>query len=83
MLRRRRLQWLDHVSRMSDDRLPKKLLFGWLPQRRPAHEPQLRWRGRVTAHLKQLGVAYFAGQGSMEKHLPFRGGATAKRLLFV
>ena len=27
---------VGHVARM-EDRIPKRLLFGWLPQRRPAH----------------------------------------------
>ena len=31
-VRFRRLGWLGHVARMNDDRLPKQLLFGNLPQ---------------------------------------------------
>ena len=34
-VRKRRLEWLGHVARMSDHRLPKSLLFGWLPESRP------------------------------------------------
>jgi len=29
----RRLRWLGHMARMGD-MIPKKLLFGWLPQTR-------------------------------------------------
>ena len=29
----RRLRWLGHVAQMGEERL----LFGWLPERRPAH----------------------------------------------
>ena len=37
----RRLPWLGHTSRMSGDRIPKKLLFGWRPQTQHAMEPSL------------------------------------------
>ena len=33
----RRLRWLGHVAQMGEERIPKKLLFDWLPERRPAH----------------------------------------------
>ena len=34
-VRKRRLEWLGHVARMPNHRLPKTMLFGWLPQPRP------------------------------------------------
>lgn len=54
MVRSKRLEWLGHVARMSEDRLPKKMLFGWLPHSRPAHGPRLRWRDCVQADLRKL-----------------------------
>jgi len=56
LLRCRRLQWLGHVARMPADRLPRKLLFGWLPHRRPAHGPRLRWKDRVQADLQKCDI---------------------------
>ncbi len=35
MVQRRRLEWLGHVARMPDHRIPKSMLFGWLSQPRP------------------------------------------------
>ena len=34
--------------------MPKQLLFGWLPQARPAHGPRLRWKDRVADDLGKL-----------------------------
>ena len=44
----RRLRWLGHVARMNEERIPKTLLFAWLPQCRPAHGVKMRWRDRAS-----------------------------------
>ena len=52
----RRLQWLGHVARMEDSRLPKQFLFGWLSHPRPAHGVKLRWRDKVRRDLKTFHI---------------------------
>ena len=50
----KRLRWVGHVARMDDFPLPKRILFGWLPQRRPAHGTKQRWRDKVRKDLSSL-----------------------------
>ena len=54
MVARRLLQWLGHLARMEDSRLPKSVLFTWFPANRPAHGPRRRWRDVVRDDLKAL-----------------------------
>lgn len=56
MIACRRLQWLGHVARMDDLRLPKQFLFGWLPEPRPAHGVKLRWSDKVRRDLKSFSI---------------------------
>jgi len=52
----RRLRWLGHFGCMSDDRLPKQLLFGELQKPRPFHVTKKRWRDGVLSDLKALSI---------------------------
>ena len=52
-----RLRWLGHLGHMSQDRLPKHLLFGELENTRPCHGTKKRWRDGVSADLKAIGVS--------------------------
>ena len=47
-LRRHWVEWLRHVTRVADHRLPNICSFGWLPQAWPFHVPKWRWRHIVN-----------------------------------
>ena len=55
-MKRTRLQWLGHLARMSDDRLPKSALFSCLPQPSPRCEPRKRWRDIAHKDLRDIEV---------------------------
>lgn len=52
----RRLQWLGHLARMPDSRVPKSVLFGWLCKPRPRCGPKKRWRDVIRQDLKVIEV---------------------------
>ena len=41
---------------MDDHRLPKKILFGWLPKCHPAHGTKIRWRDQAKRDLKKFEI---------------------------
>ena len=45
------------MTRMSDHRLPKSLLFGWLPQFHPRCGPKKRWRDIIRKDLKDIHIS--------------------------
>ena len=56
IIRRRWLELLSHVVRMSDDRIPKQLCFDWLEKTRPPEGPYLGWKDCIADHLKRHGI---------------------------
>ena len=59
LLRQRRLQWLGHVHRMKDGRIPKDILYGELATgHRPESRSVLQARSETYRHRpRQLGTA--------------------------
>ena len=51
-----RLRWIGHVSRMSWDRAPRKLLSSWVYQGRPRGRPCMRWAESIEIDLKLAGI---------------------------
>ena len=49
---RRLLRWARHVARMPMDRMPCKLLTGWVDHDRPAGCPQTSWGRKLNKALK-------------------------------
>ena len=52
----KRLEWLGHLSRMPDNRLPKRVLFSWFPQPRPKCGPRKRWRDVIQKDLIHIHI---------------------------
>ena len=52
---RSRLQWVGHVERMADERLPKRVAELCEEGRRRRGRPRLRWEDFVKRDVKKAG----------------------------
>ena len=52
----RQLRWAGHVSRMSFDRLPRKMLSSWVPSKRPRGAPEFTYGRGLYKALKKVDV---------------------------
>ena len=58
VVRKMQLRRAGHVARMSDDRIPKQLLFGELTTgTRTVGRPLLRWKDSLKDTLKQANIS--------------------------
>ena len=58
VVRKMQLRWAGHVARMSDDRIPKQLLFSELTTgTRTVGRPLLRWKDSLKDTLKQANIS--------------------------
>jgi hypothetical protein len=55
-IKTRRCEWLGHVVRIEDLRLPKKILNVKLDEKRKIARPKLRWFDDVQTDIRTLGI---------------------------
>jgi hypothetical protein len=55
-IRRRRLSYFGHVSRMKPERIPARVLHGWIHGSRPRGRPRKRWMDSVEEDFEERGV---------------------------
>ena len=53
---RRQLSWFGHVSRMSFDRIPRKLLSSWVKSRRPKGAPEFTFSRGMYKALRRANI---------------------------
>ena len=56
---RRQLRWAGHVSRMSWERLPRKMLSSWVRNKRPVGAPQYTYGRGLYKGLKRISRATY------------------------
>jgi hypothetical protein len=52
-IKSQRIRWLEHVERMEDNALPKRMLKGRLYSKRRKGRPRMRWLDDVESDLKR------------------------------
>ena len=63
-----RLSWLDHLERMEEDKMPKKIFTQELEGTRKRGRPRKRWKEEVERDLQVLGVRRWRELVQIGKH---------------
>ena len=53
----RLLRWGGHIARMTMQRLPRKLLTSWVPNKRPVGAPQMNFGRTLNKALKSSHIS--------------------------
>ena len=70
----RALRWLGHLARMPQERLPRKLLFGWVDHPKPVGCPRMSYGRRMAGVVKRaLAKAAPGVQRLVEGHATRNG----------
>ena len=76
-IKHRRLCWLGHILRMSEDRIPK-VAMRWTPSgRRKRGRPKTTWRRTVMKELEEMGLSWGKAQAKVRDRSVWRSFVAA------
>jgi hypothetical protein len=55
-VKERRISWIDHVERMEDRRMPKRVMTDKICTRRTGGRPKVRWLDDVHEDLREMRI---------------------------
>ena len=73
LLKLAQLIWTGHVTRMPDDRLPKKILYGELKVGKRSHGGQKKRKDTLKASLKDFNIPTESWEQIAQDHTKWRG----------
>ena len=72
IIRRKRLQWLGHVHRMQQNRIPKQVLQ-WNPHgKKKRGRPRKNWKATVNKDLEDIGMSWEEAENAAEDRTVWR-----------